>query len=56
MIYFDRSGNYLGRFGTFTSGTDGFALPNGITADGSGQIYVTDATLGVVYRFDPVGQ
>ncbi|MFT5194483.1 MAG: sugar lactone lactonase YvrE [Cellvibrionaceae bacterium] len=56
VIYFDRGGNYVGRFGTFTSGTDGFGLPNGIATDSSGQIYVTDATIGVVYRFDAVSE
>jgi sugar lactone lactonase YvrE len=56
VIYFDRAGNYLGRFGAFTSGTDGFSLPNGIATDNQGQVYVTDATLGVVYRFDAIGR
>ena len=54
VVYFDRGGNYIGRFGEFTGDTSGFGLPIGIATDASGQIYVVDGDLGVVYRFDPV--
>ncbi|MFK7801184.1 MAG: flippase activity-associated protein Agl23 [Anaerolineae bacterium] len=56
VIYFDRGGNYLGRFGAFSNGTDGFSLPVGIATDSQGQVYVSDSTLGVIYRFNPLGQ
>ncbi|MEM8857752.1 MAG: flippase activity-associated protein Agl23 [Chloroflexota bacterium] len=56
VIAFDRAGNYIGRFGTFTGNTSGFSLPNGIATDSQGQVYVTDAELSVVYRFDAVNQ
>lgn len=56
VIAFDRAGNYIGRFGAFTGDTSGFALPNGIATDSQGQIYVTDAELSIVYRFDPVSR
>ena len=54
VIYFDRGGNYLGRFGNFTGSTSGFSLPNGIASGPDGQIYVADSELGVIYRFNAV--
>lgn len=57
VLIFDGDGNYVGRFGQFSNDVDGFALPNGIMADGNGDIFVADAGNNRIlkYAFDPQG-
>ena len=43
VLVFDQTGQYLGRFGQFGVGLDGFGLPNGIRTDSAGNIYVVDS-------------
>ena len=54
VVFFDESGRYLGRFGSYSTDFSGFNLPNGITIDQNGSVYVVDAGLGVLYRFDSI--
>jgi sugar lactone lactonase YvrE len=51
VLIFDSAGNYLGRFGQYSPDTDGFGLPNGITSDGQGHLYVADASNNRILRF-----
>ncbi len=53
ILIFDSSGLYLGRFGQYSTGTDGFALPNGIATDMDGNLYIADAGNGHVLKFPP---
>ncbi|MCD4753878.1 MAG: hypothetical protein K8R40_12475, partial [Anaerolineaceae bacterium] len=43
IIQFDLTGNYIRSWGDYSSGSDGFGLPAGITADGFGGVWVSDA-------------
>ncbi|MCD6476069.1 MAG: glycosyltransferase family 39 protein [Anaerolineaceae bacterium] len=43
IIQFDLTGNYIRSWGDYSSGSDGFGLPSGITADGFGGVWVSDA-------------
>jgi DNA-binding beta-propeller fold protein YncE len=51
VIIFDPAGNYVGRFGQYSTGADGFGLPNGIKVDGLGTVYVADAGNNQILRF-----
>jgi DNA-binding beta-propeller fold protein YncE len=53
ILIFESTGQYLGRFGQYSTGSDGFALPNGITTDADGNLYVADAGNGRVLKFPP---
>lgn len=53
VVYFDRSGNYLGRFGSYSTDLSGFTLPNGIATDIDGNVYVIDSAQGVLFKFAP---
>jgi sugar lactone lactonase YvrE len=52
VLIFDPIGNYLGRFGRFSTETDGFGLPNGLAMDNQGELYVADANNNLILRFD----
>ncbi|MEM7801951.1 MAG: NHL repeat-containing protein, partial [Chloroflexota bacterium] len=52
VVYFTETGEYLGRFGTYSVDMNGFTLPNGIDVDGENNIYVVDSAKGVVFRFN----
>lgn len=54
VLIFDANGTYLARFGRFSSGSDGFGLPNGIAIASDDTIYVTDAANGRVLKFAPL--
>ena len=51
ILIFDFNGQYLGRFGQYSTGTDGFALPNGIATDMDGNLYIADAGNGRILKF-----
>lgn len=51
VLIFDPAGLYLGRFGQFSTGTDGFGLPNGIAIDANNNLYIADAGNSVILRF-----
>jgi predicted membrane-bound mannosyltransferase/DNA-binding beta-propeller fold protein YncE len=51
VLIFDSGGQYLARFGQYSTGLDGFALPNGIATDDEGNLYVADAGNGRVLKF-----
>jgi len=54
VLIFDPIGNYLGRFGEFSTGIDGFGLPNGIYIDSDDNIYVADAGNNRILKFAPL--
>jgi sugar lactone lactonase YvrE len=43
VLIFDSLGNYLGRFGTYGTAPNQFALPVGITIDAQDNVYVVDS-------------
>ncbi|MDJ0756986.1 MAG: TIGR03663 family protein [Ardenticatenaceae bacterium] len=51
VLVFDPFGEYLGRMGIYSTGYDGFGLPNGITVDDEGRLYVVDAGNSRIMRF-----
>ncbi len=54
VLIFDPFGIYLARFGQFSTGSDGFGLPNGIAIADDDTIYVTDAVNGSILKFAPI--
>ena len=54
ILIFSPTGEYLGRFGQFSTGIDGFGLPNGIAIDAQDNIYIADATNHRVLKFDAI--
>lgn len=52
VLIFDQLGSYLGRFGYFSAGTDGFGLPTGLATDSEGFLYVADAANNRILKFD----
>ena len=55
ILEFDTSGNFILQFGGTGSGPGQFQLPSGITVDGNGRVWVTDALLNRVQEFDSCG-
>jgi DNA-binding beta-propeller fold protein YncE len=53
VLIFNSAGEYLGRFGQFSTGTDGFGLPTGIKIDGDGNVYIADAANNTILKFAP---
>lgn len=53
---YDLSGNLLKRFGRPGAAKGEFLFPNGITADASGTIYISDSNNGRVQVFDENGE
>ena len=51
VIQFDNMGNYIRSWGDYSPGYDGFGLPAGIAADGSGGVWVSDAGNNVILHF-----
>lgn len=51
VIAFSNDGQYLRSWGTYSAGTDGFALPSGIAVAGDGRIWVSDAVNNRLLRF-----
>jgi len=51
---FDRTGQFVDRFGDQGTGPGQFASPRGVTVDGSGRVYVAD--LGRIMQFDRSGR
>jgi sugar lactone lactonase YvrE len=54
VLIFDAFGNYLGRFGTYGTEANQFALPVGIAIDGQDNVYVVDAHNNRVLKYDPI--
>ncbi|MCA9971427.1 MAG: TIGR03663 family protein [Anaerolineales bacterium] len=54
VLIFTAQGDYLGRFGTFGTDVNNFALPNGIAIDAQNNIYVADAGNHRILRFAPI--
>jgi sugar lactone lactonase YvrE len=52
ILIFDRTGNYLGRFGQFGSEVDRFGLPNGIAIDSQNNLYIADAGNNRIVRYE----
>lgn len=52
LLIFDRTGNYLGRFGQFGDEVDRFGLPNGIAIDNLNNLYIADAGNNRVVRYE----
>ncbi len=48
---FDNDGHFLTAFGTYGTDEGEFAVPAGITVDGAGNVYVSDASLDRVTTF-----
>ena len=60
IVEFDTAGNFITQFGGTGSGPGQFLLPSGITTDfdfnfQAGSVYVTDALLNRVQKFDSCG-
>lgn len=55
VVYFDKSGNQLSRFGTKGTGPGQFESPMDMVATPDGQFYVVDAALGRIQKFDANG-
>ena len=53
VLIFNSAGEYLGRFGQFSTGSDGFGLPTGIKVDSDGNVYIVDAANNTVLKFAP---
>jgi predicted membrane-bound mannosyltransferase/DNA-binding beta-propeller fold protein YncE len=53
VLIFNSAGEYLGRFGQFSSGSDGFGLPTGIKVDEAGNVYIADAANHTILKFAP---
>ncbi len=53
VLIFNSAGEYLGRFGQFSAGTDGFGLPTGIKVDADGNVYIADAANNTILKFAP---
>lgn len=54
VLVFDSSGQYVGRFGQYGTGSGQFGLPNGIAVGTKGDIYVADAGNSRIVRYDPL--
>lgn len=54
VVIFDADGTYLARFGKRGDGIDSLGLVNGITIDGSDNIYVVDAVNNRVLRYPAI--
>jgi len=51
ILEFDAEGNFIGYFGDFSQGADGFNLPASAAVDPNGGIWVTDAGNGRIMHF-----
>jgi sugar lactone lactonase YvrE len=51
VLIFNSDGTYIGRFGSFGSGTTNFGLPNGIAIDAEDNIYIADAGNNRILKF-----
>lgn len=54
VLIFSELGDYLGRFGHFSTDSTGFGLPNGIAIDGEDNIYIADAANNRILKFAPL--
>jgi sugar lactone lactonase YvrE len=54
VLIFDSAGNYLGRFGTYGTAPNQFALPVGIAIDAQDNVYVVDTHNNRVLKYDPI--
>jgi DNA-binding beta-propeller fold protein YncE len=53
VLIFNSAGEYVGRFGQFSTGSDGFGLPTGIKVDSEGNVYIADAANNTILKFAP---
>lgn len=53
VLIFNEFGDYIGRFGSFSTDINGFGLPNGIAIDDQDNIYIADATNNRILKFAP---
>lgn len=54
VLIFDADGSYLGRFGTYGTAANQFALPIGIAIDAQDNVYVVDAHNNRVVKYAPI--
>lgn len=54
VLIFDRLGNYVAKFGRFGSDLASLNIPNGLTVDAAGNIYVADSGNNRVLKFGAI--
>jgi hypothetical protein len=53
-LIFDGMGNYLGRFGTYGTEPNQFAMPIGIAIDAQDNVYVVDAHNNRIVKYNAI--
>ena len=51
VVQFDLMGNFIRSWGDYSNDSDGFGMPAGITADGFGGVWVSDAGNNILLHF-----
>ena len=54
VLIFSAEGDYLGRFGTFGSELGQLNIPNGITVDSAGNIWIADSNNNRIVKYGPL--